>query len=302
MNKHYNFKTNLGCVRIDDRSCENEDGCLKIDVDYSVEDAAGNLYERKLTISSVTSLHPMFSIDPSIFTDLIRTKPATKFDNKSIICGYLFDVLGRKQIINVVIPVVDVVDGNVSEITKMRNAIKQLQRQMANREKERDQIKMVLELLILTNPDYLRKRVLFDQIGLWSSGFWINSRNDSGIPHLHIAMRNPKDIEKYEDLSTYDLDVINAKDGGGQTAIMNRGNPFLVRKLIKFGADVNAIDMNGYNALHLWCVTKPINYEVITDLLKAGADPNTHYRGVSLVKLLTGKSGTPGIMKNFQMD
>ena len=68
----------------------------------------------------------------------------------------------------------------------------------------------------------------------------------------------------------------NAKDRVGNTALMlatKNPNPEVVSLLLKAGADVNVKDMDGGTAL-IWSVTPNSTSEVLSTLLKAGADSN----------------------------
>lgn len=71
------------------------------------------------------------------------------------------------------------------------------------------------------------------------------------------------------------LKAVNLGDSKGRTALhfaATRGDPALVRLLLRHGADPSSADINGNTALHLAACTS--NTAIITALLAAGCNPH----------------------------
>lgn len=78
----------------------------------------------------------------------------------------------------------------------------------------------------------------------------------------------------------------NETIGGGVTVLMVacvQGNVALAEDLIRRGANVNARDNEGLTALIYACLEGAGNYEIVTLLLRNGADADVKVRGLKAI-------------------
>jgi hypothetical protein len=275
---------------------KSNDGCPLISIFFSIEDLAGNIYERELTIESLEAMSPIFRLDPLIVKELIKIKPYTILGKDLVVCKYDFEIFHRMQKIEVVVPAKIYPANSNVETLELKRTIQSLDTKLK-------MVELVVGKLFSFSfvesnpwPSDKSKISIFGKSFLDAVDYLKLPCSDSGKTFYHHAMSQGWFIEEVQPSFT----DINSLDYEGRTAlhvffdydIFDRysGNRFdLACKLISAGNDCNIVDKGNHTCLWKLFVTQSGRLckntgdylerskkflEILQLMLKHGANPN----------------------------
>ena len=158
------------------------------------------------------------------------------------------------------------------------NYIKQKYESISLNDTKRSSKKKLLEKGIPFTPDCFGTYIAKDKTDICnlfiSGGIDINSRDENGTPMINIAVRNDNE-ELVKKIIKLGADINAVSEDRGYTPVMDavwRGNLELTKLFIKEGAELNTINKEGQTNLVL--AVGANKTKIIEALAKAGADPD----------------------------